>query len=153
MRSKKTEVKEKTGEVYTLESLAVTTHLSILAEIVNRLANNSNYCKSAAVVIVSMIAAFGTNFDKNKCIICGIPLLCIALLDSLFVYLKKNVTSQQKTFVEKIEKGKPVAPFNLDHNKKCDVFCGMISNMADVSIWLFYGAMVISLVLNVLLRS
>lgn len=152
------------GQKYTLNSQAVTTHLTIVAEIINRLATNSNYCKTICVAIVTVFATFTTSPNWTSFVIWLIPIVAICLLDSLFVFMKKKLTKEQKVFVEHFKEEKEagreevdnklieVAPFVLNSSTACEKFCGTLKNLGDISIWLFYGAMIITLVLHILLR-
>ena len=146
------------GTKYDLDSPAVTTHLSITAEIINRLANNSNYCKSVCVAVVAVFAALTSNPPGNdsnpdwwRLLVWGLPVLSLWMLDSLFVYLKKSITTQQDQFVKDITSGRDVKPFVLKPTK--NKFYGTIFNMGDISTILFYFIMIASLVLDIWLRS
>lgn len=137
---------------YDLNSPAVTTHLSILCEIINRLANNSNYCKSTCVAIVAVFATFVKDPCWLNIVIWVIPIIAICLLDSLFVFLKKNLTDSQKTFVDAIIRDKEVHPFVLDSTKFCEKAVGTIKSIGNISIWPFYGSMILTLVLHILIK-
>ena len=146
------------GVKYNLNSPAVTTHLSITAEIINRLANNSNYCKSACVAVVAVFAALTTNpqcSDSNliwwRVLVWGLPVLSLWILDSLFVYLKKSITTQQDQFVKDITSGRDVKPFVLKPTE--NKVRGIFFNMGDISTIIFYFIMIASLVLDIWLRS
>lgn len=156
---------------YDLNSPAVTTHLSIAAEIINRLANNSNYCKTTCVAVATVFATFTRTPDWKSLLIWMIPIFAIALLDSLFVYLKKRLTCEEEEFVSQFltadeqkiaraikekfclkSEGKRkdiemLFPFVASSASKSEMFCGMLRNLGDISVLLFYGAMIITLVL------
>ena len=161
---------------YDLNSPAVTIHLSIVAEIINRLANNSNYCKTTSVAVATVFATFTKTPDWMSWIIWVIPIVAIALLDSMFVYLKKRLTQEQEEFVSQFfskdqkkmvkklnekfclkcegkRKDIDMIPFVASSASKCEMFKGMLRNLSDVSIYLFYGAIIITLVLVVWFSS
>lgn len=166
---------DRSSSGYNLNSPAVTTHLTIVAEIINRLANNSNYCKTTAVAVATIFATFTKNPDWLSLVIWLIPIVAIALLDSLFVYLKKRLSGEQEEFVSQflsiddqnmavaikekfrlksIGKRKDIKmiPFVASSASKWEMFCGMLRNLSDISVMLFYGSMVITLVLVVRFR-
>ena len=157
---------------YNLNSPAVTTHLTIVAEIINRLANNSNYCKTTGVAVATVFATFTKTPDWISLIVWGIPIFAIALLDSLFVYLKRRLTCEQEEFVSQYlseddeknamaikekfclkSKGKrkdvEMVPFVVSSASKREIFWGMVRNLGDISVWLFYGSMILTLALVV----
>lgn len=153
------------AQKYTLNSPAVTTHLTIVAEIINRLATNSNYCKTICVAIVTVFATFTTSPNWTAFVIWLIPIVAICLLDSLFVFMKKKLTKEQEIFVKyykvKREAGEEkvdnklieVAPFVLNSSTACEKICGTLKNLGDVSIWLFYGAMIATLLLHIVINQ
>ena len=161
---------------YDLNSPAVTTHLTIVAEIINRLANNSNYCKTTSVAIATVFATFTTTPDWMSFIIWVIPIVAIAFLDSMFVYIKKRLTCEQEEFVSQFlsegqkkmaktlkekfclkSEGKrkdiDMLPFVASSASKSEMFWGMLKNLSDISVALFYGAIILTLVLVVLFSS
>ena len=149
------------GVKYDLNSPAVTTHLSITAEIINRLANNSNYCKSACVAVVAVFAALATDSKWSdsiliwwRLLVWGLPVLSLWILDSLFVYLKKNITTQQEQFVKDITNGSDVKPFVLASATLQEKLGGTIWYMfTNISTAPFYFIMIASLVMDIWLRS
>lgn len=136
---------------YDLNSPAVVAHMSIIGEIVNRLATNSNYCKTICVAIVTVFAAFSKDPDWKSLGVWLIPIVAIGILDSLFVYTKKRITKEGETFVENVENNLPVKPYNLYKPKICEKIAGTLKCLGDISIWLFYGAMIVTLALHILL--
>lgn len=138
---------------FNLNSPAVTTHLTILGEIINRLANNSNYCKSVCAGIVAAFITLSESATPMFLIIWCIPILAIAILDSLYVYLKNNLTRQQNEFVENVKTGKEVNPFKIDSSKKgCNQIKGIWEGFKSKSVWLFYVAMIVTLALHFFIK-
>lgn len=163
-------------EICRLSCPAVTTHLSIVAEIINRLTNNSNYCKTVCVTIVAVFFTFSKDPNWASLAIWAIPIIAITLLDSLFVYLKKKLTAEQEEFISQImndnqrtkakkinskmpttedikKKGLEMIPYVVSHSSNKENVLGMLKNIGDISIWLFYFSMLLSLTLYVLFNS
>lgn len=163
-------------QLYDLNSPAVTTHLSIVAEIINRLANNSNYCKTVCIAIVAAFFSFTKSPGWYCLIVWCLPIGAIALLDSMFVWIKKKLTVEQEAFVsqfltsdqlEKVRKQNKrfptkdkgendddeMLPFVLCHSSWLSRLKGTLANLGDISIWLFYGTMIIAIALDVLFIS
>lgn len=138
--------------ILSLNCPAVTTHLSIVAEIINRLANNSNYCKTICVAVVTVFATFTASPDWWTLLIWCIPILAIALLDSMFVYLKKRLSKEQEEFISQFytdgeqnlvkkmknsfcfknegsRKDIVMLPYVLSSASKKEMFWGMVKNL------------------------
>ena len=97
-----------------LDRPSVTTHCTIVGEIINRLANNSNYCKTLCVAVVTVLATFNNIPNWWLLIVWSIPILGLCGLDCLFVSMKKRLTEENEAFIEKMKKGEPCSPFELN---------------------------------------
>lgn len=164
------------NQICRLSCTAVSTHLSIVAEIINRLANNSNYCKAICITVVTVFFTFSKDPNWVSLTIWAIPVITIAFLDSLFVYLKKRLSAGQQKFVSQFmtddqlkiakeinlkfptketrkKKDFEMVPYMLSHASNKEVAHGMLRNLKDLSIWLFYLSMILTLTLYVLFVS
>ena len=93
------------------------------------------------------------NFDWLRLLVWVLPVIGLWILDSLFVFLKKNITEKQKEFVDYVTKGRDVSPFVLESTKWREKFRGTMHNLLDGSTVFFYIIMIVSLALDIWLRS
>jgi len=122
---------------------AVQSHLTILQNVIQRMAANSNSAKTWCVTIVSAIMV--TIADKGKpqlAWLCIIPILLFWVLDTYYLALEKGFRESYNHFIKKLHSEK------LNHEDlfavlpKGEMFYHNIKAFFSFSVWAFYVLLV-----------
>lgn len=118
---------------------AVQSHLTILQNVIQRMAFNSNSSKTWCVTIVSAILV--TIADKNNpqlAWLCIIPILLFCSLDTYYLGLEKGFRESYNHFIKKLHTEK------LNHDDlfavmpRGKMLCHYFEALFSFSIWAFY---------------
>lgn len=130
------------------ESASVQAHLQILQSVIQRMASNSTSCKAWCITIVSAILVLIA--DKGKPDLAWLALLPSFLflaLDAYYLALEKAFRQSYNSFVEKLHKG----GISVDDVYSVVPRGGMSRHQWDAlrsfSVWGFYGALMVMVVL------
>ncbi|WP_213115320.1 hypothetical protein [Cobetia sp. MC34] len=88
------------------ESPAVQTHLSIIQNVIQRMASNSASCKTWCVTLVSAILV--VVIDKNKSayfLLALLPILVFLILDAYYLSMEKGFRNSYNEFISKLARG------------------------------------------------
>ena len=134
-------------------SSAVQAHLTIMQDVINRMAENSRSCKVWCVTLVAatlvLVARTG---EPQHALIALVPTLLFLFLDSYYLALERAFIKSQNAFVEKLHGG------GLE---SADLYRVVPSGMGlplvmrcllgSVSIWPFYLLVTVTILLTWLL--
>lgn len=126
---------------YTLDSPAVTASMTIYNHIINRLASNSNRCKSLAAGLVGLIVGLKIEISFWHFILTCICILAISYQDCMYVALKKKlegVAADLRTAVE-TNSYQNISPFVIP--KSSLGLWAPLKYWGSRSIWIFYVPM------------
>ena len=91
---------------FSVDSSAVQTHLTIMQGVIQRMAENSRYCKVWCVTLVAatlvLVARTG---EPRHALIALIPTLLFLFLDAYYLALERAFIASQNTFVDNLHKG------------------------------------------------
>ena len=88
------------------ESSAVQTHLTIMQGTVQRMADNSRYCKVWCVTLVAAILVLVARTGRAEhALIALIPTALFYLLDAYYLMLERRFRTSYNAFVEKVHAG------------------------------------------------
>ena len=90
---------------FNADSSAVQTHLSIMQDIIQRMAENSRSCKTWCVTIVSAVLVLVARVEKsdsNDILIALAPAFLFLFLDTYYLALERGFRKSFETFVEKL---------------------------------------------------
>jgi hypothetical protein len=119
------------------DSPSVISHIEMLQGIIDRMGANSSNCKNMAIASIVGILALSQTVAWAKFMFCGIFVIILFVIDSMYLGLERNFKRQHNEFIEKIKEGKPVEPFVVESSKgKRLSLCG--DGMRSWSTLLFY---------------
>jgi hypothetical protein len=126
------------------QAASIQTHLSIIQNVIQRMAENSSASKTWCVTLVSAVLVIVA--DKGKpdyAWIALLPTLVFAALDSYYLALEKGFRNAYNEFIEKLHKGiltpsdlYSVAPMGRVSKLQLEA-------MRSPSVWGFYVPMVV----------
>ncbi len=121
------------------ESAAVQTHLTIMQDVIQRMAENSRSCKVWCITLVSAILVLSAQTGAGQhALIAFAPALLFASLDAYYLALERGFRNAYDEFISKLHSGKlpacrlyVVAPSEPARK----LFC---HSLRSFSIWPFY---------------
>lgn len=130
------------------ESAAVQAHLQILQGVIQRMASNSTSCKAWCITIVSAILVLIADKGKPELAwLALLPSLLFLALDAYYLALERAFRASYNAFVSKLHTGQ----INVEDVYSVIPKGGMSKHQLDAlksfSVWGFYGALVVLVVL------
>ena len=126
------------------ESQSVQAHISILQNIVQRMAANSSSCKSWSITLASAILVIVA--DKGKpdfAWIAMLPTIVFAFLDAYYLALEKGFRETYNNFVKKLH-SQELQPTDLYVIQPSgNTACHQFSALKSISVWGFYLPLVL----------
>ncbi len=133
---------------YDANSEAVRTHLTILQDVIRRMAGNSASCKNWCVVLVAAILVLVARTDTTDyALLALIPAVLCLFLDAYYLALEQAFRRSYDSFVEKLHADavtlvdlyvvKPGRPVGRQ----------MLVSLRSTSVWPFYLALVVAILL------
>ena len=134
------------------ESSAVQAHLSILQSIIQRMAENSRSCKVWCVTLVSAILVLvARTGEPRHALLALAPVALFLLLDAYYLALERAFRKSYDAFVAKLHKG-DLAADDLYAVKPVGMGVRLVLDcLRSSSVWLFYPALIATIVLAWLL--
>ena len=126
-------------EPFNFHSVAVHSHLGMLQNVIQRMAENSRNCKLWCVTTLSAIIFFAAREDKPDLILLAlIPLALFSFLDTYYLSLEQRFRSTYDQLLGRINRGE-YGPDNAFQIKPADWCWQVLSrSISSSSIWLFY---------------
>lgn len=121
---------------------AVSSTMTIAGNIVNRLANNSNTCKTMCLTIVGAMIALKQDISKFPICIVIVMILLFGLLDMFYVHLKFHVSQECNRFRDDVLAGKEVTPYHINSLGFTGHFKGIFTGHFSISTLIFYLVMI-----------
>ena len=85
------------------DSPSVQAYLTMLQNVITRMAGNSASCKTWCVTLVAAIAALGVNAEEHRLVLLALlPILIFFLLDGYYLGLERDFRDKYNTFVDRI---------------------------------------------------
>ena len=133
---------------YDANSEAVRTHLTILQDVIRRMAGNSASCKNWCILLVAAILVLVARTGAPAyALLALIPALLFLFLDAYYLALEQVFRRSYESFVGKLHNGavtladlyvvKPGRPIGRQ----------MLVSLRSTSVWPFYLALVVAIVL------
>lgn len=131
------------SKVIIFESTVVQSHISMLQDIINRMAGNSANCKNWTVTLIAamLVLLVDKNMQIPNAWICLIPIGLFYLLDCYYLGLERLCISSQKAFLERIHNDEDYVEnlYKMEELKdKCNQIFNTIKAMKSVSTTPFY---------------
>lgn len=147
-----------------LNSPAVTASMTIYCHIINRLAGNSNVCKTISIALAGAYIGFKMQPHLIIGLIIIAVILCLMALDSLYIGLKDNTNEISQNILQEVIKGDSahINPFNMNEFNKLKIDiknrhpkhsktmynCRLIKDgFKSISVWLFYSVIIVGIIL------
>ena len=121
------------------ESAAVQTHLTIMQDVIRRMAENSRSCKVWCVTLVSAILVLSAQTGiAQHVLIAPIPALLFLVLDAYYLALERGFRNAYDAFVQTLHTGK-LTPCDLYVVKPKEAIPKLfLQCLPSFSIWPFY---------------
>ena len=85
------------------DSSAVQAHLTIMQGVIQRMAENSRFCKTWCIIIVSAVLVFVVRVEKPDYILIAlVPTVLFLFLDTYYLALERGFRESYKAFVGKL---------------------------------------------------
>ena len=128
------------------ERSSVQTHLTIMQNVILRMAENSRSCKLWCVTIVSAVLVFTARLEAEKVylVLASLPpIVLLFCLDAQYLSRERGFRNAYNKFVEKMQSGVlhykdiyVVSPTNQDY----------LRALTSWSVWIFYAVLLISVI-------
>ena len=134
---------------YDANSEAVRTHLTILQDVIRRMAGNSASCKNWCVVLVAAILVLvARSATPGFALLALLPTLLFLFLDAYYLALEQVFRNSYNAFVRKLHSDgavglsglyvvRPAGPVNKQ----------MLVSLRSTSVWPFYLALTVAILL------
>lgn len=137
-------------QTFDTNSNAVSTILTIKANIINRLASNSNVCKTLSVTIAGVLVGFNSTLPWPHLIFVIFSILALMILDSMYMGLKKSTEKISKEIIKNATTGKKIDPYIVDaendKDRKKTIKTAIKVGFGSITIRLFYAIMIVGLI-------
>jgi len=133
----------------TENSASVQSHLQIMQNVIQRMAVNSTSCKAWCITIVSAILVLIA--DKNKpelALLALFPSFLFLALDAYYLAFEKAFRASYNCFIKKLHSNELASDDLFAVTPKGDIFLHQVEAIKSFSVWGFYGALVILVILT-----
>jgi hypothetical protein len=131
-----------------INSSAVQKYLEFLQSVINRMASNSNGCKTWCVTLVSAIIVIIADKAKPNYVWIAIaPIVLFLFLDSYYLSLERSFRALYNAFVGKLHANTATDTdvYKLTPNYR---FSSTIGAFKSLSVWPFYGLLAAMLIIT-----
>ena len=134
------------------ESSAVQAHLAILQGVIQRMAENSRSCKVWCVTLISAILVLvARTGEPRHALLALAPVMLFLLLDAYYLALERAFRKSYDSFVDKLREDR-LEPDDLYAVKPIGMGVRLVGAcLRSFSVWLFYPALTVTIVLAWLL--
>lgn len=138
---------ETNSKKYDCNSLAVSTLLTINSEIINRLANNSNICKTLAITLSGAVVGLSSNLSLWHILFVIIVVLMLLLLDSLYMGLKKRTEEVSMSIIVAAKaEDSDKNPYDIKYSGKKTNMEAIETGFKSSTVWPFYIFLIAGLI-------
>lgn len=121
------------------DSPSVQSHLSIMQEVIQRMASNSSSCKAWCITLVSAILVIVADKGKPQYVYISImPTFLFFILDVYYLSLEKRFRESYKDFVSKLHSNSLTSPDLYDVKPSDHSWKLYVQSAKSFSIWPFY---------------
>lgn len=132
----------------TEESAAVQSHLQIIQGVIQRMATNSTSCKAWCITIVSAILVLIADKDKPELAwLALLPSVLFAALDAYYLALERAFRASYNSFVKKLHGSQIFVDDLFSVIPRGEMSRHQVDALKSFSVWGFYGALVILVLL------
>ena len=130
------------------ESSAVQTHLKIMQNVIERMAENSRACKFWCITLVSASLILVAMIDQpNYILVALVPVVLFLILDTYYLALERAFRGSYDTFVEEL-KNDNISSSDLYIVKPTSAIPKLfIHSLRSFSIYIFYPILIVSVLI------
>ena len=133
---------------YDANSEAVRTHLTILQDVIRRMVGNSASCKNWCILLVAAILVLAARTGAPAfALLALIPALMFLFLDAYYLALEQAFRRSYDAFVDKLHAGAVALPDLYVVKPGRPVGRQMLVSLRSTSVWPFYLALVVAILL------
>ncbi len=134
---------------YDANSEAVRTHLTILQDVIRRMAGNSASCKNWCIVLVAAILVLVARTDTiDYALLALLPTLLFLFLDAYYLALEQVFRNSYNAFVRKLHSDGGIALPDLYVMRPVGaVNKQLLASLRSTAVWPFYLMLVIAIAL------
>ena len=133
---------------YDANSEAVRAHLSIMQDIIRRMAGNSASCKNWCIVLVAAILVLVARTEQPEyALLALLPTLLFLFLDAYYLALEQAFRHSYDAFVHKLHQGELVLSDLYAVHPGRRVNRQLLTSLRSTAIWPFYSALVVAILL------
>ena len=133
---------------YDANSEAVRTHLTILQDVIRRMAGNSASCKNWCILLVAAILVLVARTGAPAyALLALIPAVLFLFLDAYYLALEQAFRRSYETFVDRLHNGTVTLADLYVVKPGRPVGRQMLVSLRSTSIWPFYLALVVAILL------
>lgn len=133
---------------YDANSEAVRTHLTILQDVIRRMAGNSASCKNWCILLVAAILVLVARTGAPAfALLALIPALLFLFLDAYYLALEQAFRRSYDSFVDKLHDGTVMLSDLYVVKPGRPVGRQMLVSLRSTSVWPFYVALVVAILL------
>ena len=134
--------------LYDADSEAVQTHLTILQDIIRRMAGNSASCKNWCILLVAAILVLVARTDTTDyALLALLPTLFFLLLDAYYLALEQTFRNSYNAFVSKLHRGDVCLSDLYAVSPGGRVGRQLLVSLRSTAIWPFYLMLVVAVLL------
>ena len=127
------------SQTFQPESSEVDTHLTIMQGVINRMADNSRWCKVWCVTLVSAALVLAARTDNpHHTLVALAPIVLFLVLDAYYLGLERSYRWSYNRFVKHLHQGKLQREQLFRVTKLGSDACHLLISFGSPSIWLFY---------------
>lgn len=131
------------------EAASIQTHLSIIQNVIQRMATNSSSCKAWCITLVSAILVIVADQDKpSYAWIALLPTLLFAALDTYYLALEKGFRNAYDKFIYKLHRHELTETDLYSIRPVGSISKHQIEAFKSFSIWGFYIALAVLIALT-----
>ena len=134
---------------YDANSEAVRTHLTIMQDVIRRMAGNSASCKNWCVVLVAAILVLvARTVTPDYALLALLPTLLFLFLDAYYLALEQVFRNSYNAFVRKLHSDGAVGLSDLYVIRPVGrISKQMLVSLRSTSVWPFYLALTVAILL------
>jgi len=135
-------------EDFTENSQSVQSHLTMIQNVIQRMASNSSSSKTWCITLVSAILVIQPDDSMPEYMwITLIPMILFMILDAYYLALEKGFRESYNQFIKKLHKGKLDFDDMFVVKPTGFIFILFLKSLCSFSIWPFYGLILSMVVL------
>lgn len=138
--------------IFSEDSQSVQSHLSILQNVIQRMASNSASSKAWCITLVSAILVIVADKGKPQyALIAIIPTVLFFVLDTYYLALENGFRNSYNDFITKLHKGEINSEDLFDVKPKGKLLKLFFNSVCSFSVYPFYGTLLVMIYITKIL--